>query len=346
MARQAGDRLSRDRPIVDRQVMTKRPLISVIIALPPGTGEPVSLRSLRKVKAPPGGIEVLLARGTQPAAQRNRAVRRARGEIVYFLDDDAVVAPRNLMLLARHFREKDLAVAGGPDLRPLRNTWFELAVDLVQGSWLGSFLVRGRYRALALKRKAGEADLILCNMAFRRSVFLRQAGFNEGLYPNEENEFLNRLRNAGQRMLYDPRLYIRRKRPGNLWEFLRQSWRYGRGRSEQFFSYPCLSDLIHYVPAFFLLYLFAASLGMFGCGLARSGGGAFMIFAPVFLYLLLVVCETLVGIWESRLPAAPIMLLLYPGRHLAYALGTVVGLLGWPFRRKRRSEVRVERVRP
>src|SRR5438046_1520596 len=44
---------------------------------------------------------------------RNRALREARGKLILFLDDD-VDAPRDLVrLLARHFEDPTIAVAGG-----------------------------------------------------------------------------------------------------------------------------------------------------------------------------------------------------------------------------------------
>ncbi len=326
--------------------MTKRPYISVIIAVPPGMKEPPSLRSLRLAKIPAGGAEVLLARGRSPAAQRNRAVERARGEVVYFLDDDARVPARNLVLISRHFKRKELAVLGGPDLRPGDSTVFELAVDLVQGSRLGSSRVRRRYRALSMKNSAGEADLILCNMAFRRSAFLWAGGFNEDLYPNEENELLNRLRDARQRIVYAPGLFVRRRRPGRLFEFLRQSWRYGRGRSEQFLAYPCLSDLAHYVPACFLFYLLVMPFALAYMPFARGCRSQALVLAPLLLYCGWVCIETFLGWREARRSiAALLMPCLYVGRHVSYALGTIWGLLGRPFRRSRRCAVKVTRVR-
>jgi succinoglycan biosynthesis protein ExoA len=42
---------------------------------------------------PDGPIEILVARGTQPSVQRNLAVRQARAELIYFLDDDSRPAP-------------------------------------------------------------------------------------------------------------------------------------------------------------------------------------------------------------------------------------------------------------
>ncbi len=60
---------------------------------------------------------------------------------------------------------------------------------------------RARYRAVGGRRRCGEKELILCNLLLSRKVFLSNGGFREDLYPNEENEFLNRLLAGGRAQL-------------------------------------------------------------------------------------------------------------------------------------------------
>ena len=125
---------------------------------------------------------------------------------------------------------------------------------------MGSFKVRSRYAALGSVREATEKELILCNMMIRRKTFLAEGGFRVDLYPNEENEFLNRLMHQGFGLIYDPRGAVTRHRRKSLWAFCYQAFRYGRGRARQIKVYPCLSDLVHLVPLFFLFYLAALAL--------------------------------------------------------------------------------------
>jgi cellulose synthase/poly-beta-1,6-N-acetylglucosamine synthase-like glycosyltransferase len=120
---------------------------------------------------------------------------------------------------------------------------------------MGSFSVRNRYAAIGAVKQATEKDLILCNMMVRRKTFLKEGGFRKDLYPNEENEFLNRLLHSQYRLVYDPGAAVFRHRRKNLGDFCYQAFRYGRGRAQQMKVYPCLSDLVHLIPAFFLFYV-------------------------------------------------------------------------------------------
>ena len=48
------------------------------------------MEAVCRLDYPADKCEVILARGKQPSAQRNRAVERAQGELIYFLDDDSM----------------------------------------------------------------------------------------------------------------------------------------------------------------------------------------------------------------------------------------------------------------
>ena len=195
--------------------------------------------------------------GKNPSLQRNTGVSQCRTPVVYFLDDDSFVIPGTARELLSHFEDTRTVVTGGPNLPFPNATDFEKTASSVMASWMGSFKVRNRYAAIGSVKEATEKDLILCNMMVRRQTFLSEGGFRIDLYPNEENEFLNRLLHSGYSLIYDPRGAIYRSRRKSLGAFCHQAFRYGRGRARQIKVYPCFSDLVHLIPAFFLFYLFS-----------------------------------------------------------------------------------------
>src|SRR5262245_17606984 len=75
-----------------------------------------------------------------PATRRNRGVSVARGEILAFLDDDAVADPRWLATAVAWLDEHPQALAlGGPDPAPPDSTIAELVSDtLLATPWIGS----------------------------------------------------------------------------------------------------------------------------------------------------------------------------------------------------------------
>jgi GT2 family glycosyltransferase len=142
------------------------------------------------------GARVLrLAERSGPAAARNWGARYARGDVLFFVDADVVVAPRALHRIARWFREQpDLgAVFGSYDASPREE-------DLVsQYRNLLHHFVHQNGHAEASTFWAG------CG-AIRRAVFEELGGFDEERFPDpsiEDVELGYRLRRAGHRILLD-----------------------------------------------------------------------------------------------------------------------------------------------
>ena len=151
------------------------------------------LDGLKKLPASERPKEIFVCGGKNPSRQRNLGVAQCKSPVIYFLDDDSVVAPGTVHDLLSHFEDPRTAVAGGPNLVPPDAISFEKTVNAVLASRMGSSSVRFRYAAIGSVKEATEKDLILCNMMVRRETFLGEGGFRTDLYPNEENEFLNRL---------------------------------------------------------------------------------------------------------------------------------------------------------
>jgi len=205
---------------------------SIIIPIRPG-GKPEALANLIKIDLSASQIEILVAEGHNPSRQRNEAVRQAQGEIIYFLDDDSLVQPDCLKRLADHFADPMVTVVGGPSLTPSTDSLLQQAIGSALASTLGAGGVRNRYQSRGTIRKTDEKELILCNLAVRRSAFISCGGFDERLYPNEENELLDRLRASGGILLHDPQLVVKRSQRRTLAAFARQMFRYGQGRARQ-----------------------------------------------------------------------------------------------------------------
>lgn len=210
----------------------KKPQITVVI--PHRAEEPVSATVEALAGHNSASFEVLTVSGNQPSFQRNRAVEQARGDYVYFLDNDSIPEPGNLDRIVSFFAEHpQAAVLGGPSLTPATDSAGQRGRGRVLGSFWGTVFMRARYRAVGRLRRTTDRELILCNMALRREVFEQVGAFNEKLYPNEENELMDRIRAAGYDLYYDPDLGVYRSQRTDTRAFVRQMTGYGRGRAEQ-----------------------------------------------------------------------------------------------------------------
>src|SRR5437867_6558881 len=114
----------------------KLPSVTVLIAARPEQAEIKAVRASRALDYPPEKLEIIVARGKQPSAQRNAAIKAARGEIIYFLDDDSVAQPDNLRRAVAHFADPKVKMVGGPNVCPPDAPPLEQVFAVVLSSWL------------------------------------------------------------------------------------------------------------------------------------------------------------------------------------------------------------------
>jgi glycosyltransferase involved in cell wall biosynthesis len=231
--------------------------VTVIIAAKPEQALVRAVAAAQRLDYPPDKLEILLARGRQPSVQRNAAIRAARGDILYFLDDDSIPLPGNLRLAAGHFQSPKVKMVGGPNLCPEDAPALEQALALTMGSWLAFGPSCSRYRRRGGARATSEKELILCNLLARRDDLLHLGGFNESLYPNEENALMDELQKRGGELIYDPDLIVHRHPRPSLAAFCKMLLNYGRGRAEQFRLHPTWGSAPNFVPPLFCLFLLA-----------------------------------------------------------------------------------------
>ena len=94
------------------------PTVTVLIPARPGQAEIKALAAARALEYPADRLDIIVARGKQPSVQRNAAMKAARGELIYFLDDDSVPPPGNLRRAVAHFADPKVQMVGGPNLCP------------------------------------------------------------------------------------------------------------------------------------------------------------------------------------------------------------------------------------
>jgi len=279
--------------------------ITVIIPRRPTESAAAALQALRQVDYPQDLLEVIEIEGTNPPQQRNEAALKARGEILYFLNRDSLVSPDLFSQAVQYYDSEVVAGVGGPNLTNLSDSILQKAFGCALASRFAHARMSSRYRPEGKARTASEKELILCNLSVRKSIFLEEGGFNESLYPNEENEFINRLTRKGYRFIYDPDLVVYRSRRRHLKDFIVQLFRYGRGRGQQtLIEGLSLSTFSFLLPLLFLIYLplvflmktpwFLIPLGVYILGALASalsfaraeGRPIFLVLLP-FLYILM-----------------------------------------------------------
>ena len=296
------------------------PSVTVVIAARPDQAEIKAVSGGRALDYPAQKLEIIVARGKQPSAQRNAALKAARGDLIYFLDDDSVPLRANLRSAVTHFRDANVKMAGGPNICPPDAPWLEKVFSLILGSWLAFGPSRARYAGVGSVRETSEKELILCNLVARREPLFAMGGFNEALYPNEENALMDELQKNGGKLIYDPALIVYRRPRHTLKAFCKMLMTYGRGRAEQFRLHPTPGSALNFVPPLFCLYLAALVV------LAAAGKLAWYFLAPLGAYAVAVLAQAAVlrggGSVPQKVAAIPLIVLT----HVLYGFGFWRGL--------------------
>ena len=278
--------------------------------------------------------EILLAEGCAPSLQRNLAAKEAAGNILYFLDDDSMVRAENFAQCSQWMSDPMVAVVGGPSITPADDSRLQQLFGYALASPFGSGSVHNRYRAHGETRETTDKELILCNLAVRRSVFMDLGGFNECLYPNEENELLDRVTSAGYTLLHAPLMLVFRSQRHTLKAFIRQMFNYGRGRGQQTLissSYSAAS----FIPLFFIAYLVLLLIFI----------KYVLLLIPLMIYLCAVLVFSFMALCSTRRLFSLLLVGVYPLMHTVNGAGLLWGLINGKPKPVKDGSIEIRRIK-
>lgn len=317
------------------------PTVTIIVPARPGEGRIQALEAARNLDYPATLLDMIVARGKQPSVQRNVAIKAAQGDLIYFLDDDARPKPETLRRAAQHFSDPQVKMVGGPNVCPKDAPWLEQLFAVVLSSWLAFASSRARYTPVGQVRQSSEKELILCNLVARRDILLELGGFDESLYPNEENALMDHIQKRGGKLLYDPEVVVERRPRSTLKAFARMLLTYGRGRAEQFRLHPTLGSALNLVPPLFCVYLLLWPL------IATVIPAKFVLIGslPFILYVFLLLLDGFISLRRHGFVRSTTAIPLVALTHILYGLGFWRGLFTKLQRGGGQVDVALEHVR-
>jgi GT2 family glycosyltransferase len=185
---------------------------------------------------------------------RNRGLSEARGDILYFLDDDCVAQPDWADLLYAVLDSGRADLAGGSRISGRRGLAARLEYLSTDGPVLAPGVPAGPARHLSTS-----------NLILRREVAERTGRFDEGLAMCEDRDFTARAGGRGYRLRFEPAARVTHfSSVDRAPEYLRRMRHYGFGTSQYFAMRPAepLARLFPRSPAARLLLLpFLAAAG-------------------------------------------------------------------------------------
>lgn len=173
--------------------------------------------------------------GVKPSGRaRNEGARKSLGQILVFIDDDAVLGDEHsLANLVRPLRgDPTIGVTGASKLIPPDSSWFQ--------RWVAREVPRIQHPIVEepLETNPDPERWYYCEVtttccAMRREVFEEVGGFNEELVRGVDTEFFVRLRCLGYRFILVPNTWVWHPAPPTLGALLRKHFLYGVGHSQE-----------------------------------------------------------------------------------------------------------------
>ena len=254
----------------------------------------------------------------KPSQKRDRAIGKATGEIIAFLDDDAYPIADWLINAVRNFERPEVAAVGGPAVTPPSDSLRRQA----SGDIYASFLVGGLYNYRYIQGRYREVeDYPTCNLLVRRDVFEKLSGFATRYWPGEDTFFcLKIVRDLKMKIVYEPDAIVFHHRREVYRGHLAQIKSYALHRGYFVKKFPETSLR----PAYFMPSLLTAGL--------IAGWAAGFIWPPLWiLYLAVTGIYLFLAILAAAINTHPLRIwYVLSGiilSHLTYGIYFLAGLL-------------------
>lgn len=165
---------------------------------------------------------------------RNTGVRTSHGEILVFIDDDAIPGQDDLVetLVRTLLSDRSIGVTGAARILPPDASWFQervaaeipRTVNRIPDEPLETNPPREGY---------GHSLITTTCCAMRRTLYEELGGFDEQLISGVDTEFFYRVRRLGYRFVMPPHVYVEHPAPGSLQALWRKFGWYGYGYGQE-----------------------------------------------------------------------------------------------------------------
>ena len=270
-------------------------------------------------------IQVLSNPKKSQAAGWNTAIDHYTSDVLIRIDAHASV-PADFVSENVRLLESGEAVTGGP--RPCKiqdpTPWKETLL-LAEESMFGSSIA-------SYRRDTGEEKKYVSSLfhgAYRREVFEKAGRFNERLGRTEDNEMHQRIREAGYRICFSPRIHSWQYARNTLGRMMKQKYGNGYWVALTLKVCPKCLSVFHFVPlAFVLAILVTSVLACFG------------IFWPLIALwaaygAAAVLMSALAVRGQKKHPVQLLLPVIFLLLHISYGAGSLAGVMMLPFWKSR-----------
>jgi len=179
------------------------------------------------------GFNFLFSPISSASRQRNLGIENAKGEIIVFIDDDAIADKEWLSHLVKHYKNEGVACVGGKVILKILGKVPEFLKDLPAGIFKG--FIGETLLEFANHTVIDKPLLWASNFSVKKSIFAKVGLFDEelgrsagNLMGEEETDLQRRILKEGFKIVYDPNAIVTHlvdeERLTKLWFLERSFW--------------------------------------------------------------------------------------------------------------------------
>ena len=194
------------------------------------------------------------------AAGWNVAISNAKGEVISRIDAHTRLTPEFSLFVMEDIDSGEDIVGGVRPALIEKETKYARALLAAENSLFGSSINKSR--------RSVEKQYVktMFHASYRKEVFENVGLFNENLIRTEDNEMHYRMRSAGYKLLYDPRIVSYQFSRNSLIAMIKQKYANGFWIGKTVLICPMCLSWYHFIPAIFVLSLLL-SLCLFFMGI-------------------------------------------------------------------------------
>lgn len=263
------------------------------------------------------------------AAGWNVAIKAAQGDIILRIDAHTKIPSQFVTNSVRSIESGEWVTGGARPNIAENNTPWKYTLLLAEKSMFGS--------SIASYRQSGQKRYVksVFHGAYRKEVFDKAGLFNEDLGRTEDNEMHYRIRKAGYKICYDPQIISYQHTRGTWYGMIRQKYGNGYWIGLTLGVCPKCFSIYHFVPLVFVLAILVCIV------LAICGFPFFLKLLVISYAMLNLVMSFLAVRGEKKYGYYVLIPIIFLSLHLAYGLGTLVGIISmpaWKRRHRKKSE--------
>lgn len=275
------------------------------------------------------GFKLFQNKKRNAAAGRNIGIKAAEGDIIAFIDGDAIADKNWLSNIKSAFERSGAIGVGGPDLIPEDSDEKSKIIGYVMTSPIargGRFNPSTQHAMMEEERYV--KHIPTCNLALKREVFNEVGLFDEEFVKGQDLELNYRITKAGYRLFYSPSIKVVHYRKQSIKSFARQIYKWAKAKVAIIKKHGMygMESHIYLWPAYAILFF----LILFSIFLLFGAIELFflLLFLGLIFYFLSILFESARIAFRYNCKKTFLYgLLLFPLIHISYAYGVMVALM-------------------